>query len=541
MKLRIAACLGLVAATIALTPTAQASNGKHLTVTQVGTYATGIFDEAAAEIVTYDAKSKRLFVVNAAQAKIEVLDARKPATPTKLFDLQTTGTTAADGSTIPDGSSANSVDVRRDGLVAVAVESATKTDNGWVVFFDGRSSTGKPLGAVRVGAQPDMVAFTPDGDYLLAANEGEPNDDFTVDPEGSVAVIDTPRRGVPRQRDVELADFHRFERKVPHGVRIFGPKVNTQFPVSANLEPEYITVDKRSRTAYVTLQEANAIAEIDIRKARVTELRALGVKDHSRKHNGIDPSDRDDAIAIDRVPVYGMYQPDAVASYTFGGRTFLVTANEGDVREWGDYVEAARVKDLGDDGLAPLCAGAFDPSVTEDAELGRLNVSIASGLKADGSCYERLYAFGARSMSIWTTNGRQVFDSGDEFERVTAEAKPAFFNSNHTEANFDGRSDDKGPEPEGVTIGEVRGRTYAFVSLERVGGVLVYDITNPYRAEFVSYVNNRDFANQTGDLGPEGVTFIPADESPVRGTPMLAVANEVSGSTTLYRLDLRRP
>lgn len=537
--MKLLTCLALVAATVALAPTAQASNGKQLTLTQVGTYATGIFDEAAAEIVTYDPKSKRLFVVNAAQAKVEVLDARKPAAPAKLFDLQTAGTKAADGSTVPDGSSANSVAVRQDGLLAVAVESATKTDNGWVVFFDGRSSTGKPLGAVRVGAQPDMVTFTPDGDYLLAANEGEPNEDFTVDPEGSVAVIET--QGVQRQRDVEIADFHKYEHRIPNGVRVFGPKVNTDFPVSANLEPEYITVDKRSKTAYVTLQEANAIAEIDVRKARVTELRALGVKNHAGKHNGIDPSDRDTAIAIKQVPVYGMYQPDAIASYSFGGRTFLVTANEGDVREWGDYVESSRVKDLGDDGIAPLCEGAFDPDVTKDAELGRLNVSIASGLKADGSCYEKLYAFGARSLSIWTTNGKQVFDSGDEFERITAAADPAFFNSNHTEANFDGRSDDKGPEPEGVAIGEVRGRTYAFVSLERVSGVMVYDVTNPYRAEFVSYLNNRDFANQTGDLGPEGVKFIPADESPVRGTPMLAVANEVSGSTTLYRLDLKRP
>jgi hypothetical protein len=544
--LRVAACGALVATVAGVSaPSAAGDREYRATVGLVplGTYATGVFDESAAEIVSYDARSKRLFVVNAAQARVEVLDAARPSAPAKLFDLTTVGVRAADGSTIPDGAVANSVDVRSDGLGAVAVESATKTDPGWVVFFDARGD-GRALGAVRVGALPDMLTFTRKGDRLVVANEGEPADDYSVDPEGSVAVVDVPRSvRAPGQKSVRTADFHRFERGVPAGVRVFGPAVNEEFPVSANLEPEYVTVDRDGRTAYVTLQEANALAVVDLRSARVTALTPLGAKDHSTPGNGIDTSDRDGAIDIRQVPVYGLYMPDGIESYTARGRTYLVTANEGDAREWGDYAEPARVKDLGDDGLPPLCADVFDESVTADADLGRLNVTTASGLRADGSCYERLYAFGGRSFSIWTTAGAPVFDSGDDFERITAEANPEFFNSNHTESTFDGRSDDKGPEPENVALGEIDGRTYAFVGFERVGGIAVYDITDPRHARFVAYENNRNFAEsvddggdlaKAGDLGPEGVTFIPS-----RTGPMLAVANEVSGTTTLFRVTTR--
>jgi hypothetical protein len=551
--LRVAACGALVATVAGIASPASASDREYRLadreyrtaagLTPLGTYSTGIFDESAAEIVSYHAGSRRLFVVNAAQAKVEVLDAARPSAPAKLFDLTTVGVKAADGSTIPDGAVANSVDVRADGLGAVAIESATKTDPGWVVFFDARGD-GRALGAVRVGALPDMLTFTPKGDRLVVANEGEPADDFSVDPEGSVAVIDVSRKvRAPGQKSVRTADFHRFERKVPAGVRVFGPTVNERFPVSANLEPEYVTVDKNGRTAYVALQEANAIAVVDLRSARVTALNPLGAKDHSKPGNGIDTSDRDDAIDIRQVPVYGLYMPDGIKSYTSRGRTYLVTANEGDAREWGDYAEPARVKDLGDDGLPPLCADVFDESVTEDEDLGRLNVTTANGLRADGSCFERLYAFGGRSFSIWTTDGRQVFDSGDDFERITAEANPEFFNSNHTESGFDGRSDDKGPEPENLAIGEIDGRTYAFIGFERVGGVAMYDITDPKHARFAAYENNRDFAEsvedggdlvKAGDLGPEGLTFIPS-----KNGPMVAVANEVSNTTTLFKVTTR--
>lgn len=550
---------GVVAAPVELS-----ADDARVALSPLGSYATGVFDESAAEIVAYHARSERLFSVNAQAGEVTVLDVARPSSPRKLFALETTGVRAADGSTVPDGAVANSVAVRPDGLGVVAVESPDKVSDGWLVLFDA-AGDGDALGAWRVGALPDMVTIAPDGRRAVVANEGEPADDFSVDPEGSVSVVDLPRRiggkhaGPVAQSAVRTATFHAFEGdRLPDGVRVFGPDVadpdgSLEHRVSRNLEPEYVTVSKDSRTAYIALQEANAVAEVDLRDARTTDLWSLGSKDHSLPGQGIDPSDKDGVAAVREVPVRGLYMPDGIASYTSRGQTYLVTANEGDAREWGDYAEPARVKDLGDDGLAPVCGDSPAAGLLGDADLGRLTISTASGLRADGSCYEELYAFGGRSFSVWTTDGELVFDSGDEFERVTAEALGDAFNTNHTETKGDGRSDDKGPEPENLAIGEVSGRTYAFVGLERAGGVMVYDITRPERAAFVTYVSNRDYAVSVedaiddgtdpatalagaGDLGPEGLAFVPASDSPTH-RPLLAVANEVSGTTTLFQVD----
>ncbi|WP_227422313.1 choice-of-anchor I family protein [Pengzhenrongella sicca] len=533
-------------------PSERAAADAAFALVPLGSYETGVFDESAAEIVAFHAESKRLFTVNAAAGIVDVLDAAKPAHPTKLAELVTAGTPSQDGSTVPVGAVANSVAVRQDGLGVIAVESVIKTEPGWLVFFDAGARNPRALGAVRVGALPDMVALGDKGRVAVVANEGEPSEDYSVDPEGSVSLVSLPRGiRVPKQSAVRTADFHAFEAAgaLADGVRVFGPEVNTGFPVSANLEPEYVAIE--GMTAYVTLQEANAIAVVDLQKAKVSAIWPLGAKDHGVSGQGLDPSDRDGAVNIRAVAgLQGLYMPDAIAAYEARGRSYLVTANEGDAREWGDYAEPARVKDLGSDGLAPICAGSPLAALTGDADLGRLNVTTASGLNADGTCYEDLYAFGARSFSIWDTQGRLVFDSGDLIEQITAQVLPEFFNTNHTESALEGRSDDKGPEPEGIAIGEVRGRTYAFIGLERVGGVMAFDITRPSRPVFVTYVNNRNFAVSVeedgaetlptaGDLGPEGLTFISASASPTR-QPMLAVANEVSGTTTLFRLDLAR-
>jgi hypothetical protein len=515
----------------------------------LGTYRTGVIDAGASEIVAFHAATDQLFVVNADAGVVEVLDAADPTALTQVGELGATGTLAGDGSTVPDGAVANSVTVRADGLVAVALEAPTKTDDGWVAFFDATALTGGALGAVRVGALPDMVTFTPGGDRVVVANEGEPAEDFSIDPEGSIAVIDVPAEpAAATQGDVAIADFHAYEAEgaLPEGVRVFGPTVDTDVPVSTNLEPEYVTTD--SSTAWVTLQEANAIAVVDLDSATVTDIHPLGAKDHLLDGNGLDPSDRDAGIAIASWPVLGLPMPDTIDSYTSGGQTYLVTANEGDAREWGEYVEPARVKDLGDDGLAPICAGAPAAGLTGDEQLGRLNVTTADGLSEDGSCYEQLYAFGARSFSIWSTGGELLFDSGDALEQIVAQAVPEYFNSNHSESSLEGRSDDKGPEPEAVTVGEIDGRSYAFVGFERVGGIAVFDITSPEDVAFVTYVNNRDFSvsledaddpqavlDQAGDLGPEGLVFISAADSPT-GQPLLAAGNEVSGTTTLYAI-----
>lgn len=529
---------------------APAASPFAINITPIGTYATNVFGESAAEIVAHDPATQRLFVVNAQSGAIDVLDVLNPGSPNKLFSVDL-------------GGIVNSVAVYK-GLAAVAVEANPKTDPGKVVFFNAASDdeeTAKAFAVeVKVGALPDMLVFTPDGKRVLVANEGEPNDDYDIDPEGSVSIIDLPNDITKlTQANVRTATFTKFNgAKLDPSIRIFGPGAT----VAQDLEPEYITVSKNSRTAWVALQENNAIAVLDIASGKFTALRGLGFKDHLLAGNELDVSDRDDKINIANWPVYGIYHPDAIASYDYKGRTYIVTANEGDARDYDGYSEESRFRALSDD--VPVCAdstrfnefyasnemGITDlAGLRDNANMGRLTVTTATGLRDDGACYEAIYAFGARSFAIYNDKIEQVYDSGSEFERITADVNPDYFNSNHEENAFDNRSDNKGPEPEGVTVAKLWGRDYAFIGLERIGGVMIYDISNPYAPQFVQYLNNRDFrfdpTNEVerpfvGDLGAEGLIVIEASKSPIPGVPLLVVANEVSGTTTIFQIERER-
>jgi hypothetical protein len=318
--------------------------------------------------------------------------------------------------------------------------------------------------------------------------------------------------------------------ELPADVRIYGPGAS----VAQDLEPEYVAVSPDSSTAFVTLQENNALAIIDIAAGEVTGILSLGFKDHSVEGNALDLSNEDGAINIANWPVLGMYQPDAVAAYEVDGALYLITANEGDAREEGEIAEMT------------LDAEAFPNAaeLQEEANVGKLEATTASGDTDGDSDYDVIYAPGARSFTIWSAvDGSIVFDSGDQLERITAEMYPEEFNSDNAEnGTFDDRSDNKGPEPEGIALGVIGERTYAFIGLETIGGVIVYDISDPAAPAYVTYVNNRDFAGDAEagtalDLGPEGLEFVPA-ESSATGAPLLIVANEVSGSTTVYEIGM---
>ncbi|WP_098469751.1 choice-of-anchor I family protein [Serinibacter salmoneus] len=521
------------AAAPAAAETATSAEDAAIGLSVLGTYASGVFDESAAEIVAFHAATQRVFTVNAEAGVVDVIDAADPSAPTKVGTLATAGV-----GDIVEGAVANSIAVREDGLLVVAVEHPDKVSAGWLAFYD--ATTLGSLGAVQVGSLPDMVTITPDGTWAVVANEGEPADDYTVDPEGSIGVVGLPAGlAAPAQAAVRIADFHAYEDgALPEGVRVFGEFPHGEdLPVSRNLEPEYVTTD--GTTAWVSLQENNAIAVVDIASATITDILPLGTIDHSQAGSGFDPSDRDEEIAIQTVPTRGLLMPDSISTIEVDGETYLVTANEGDAREWGDYVEAARVKDLGEDGFPPLCEGVLTADQLEDEVLGRLEVSIASGLSEAG-CIEQLHSFGTRSFTVLTTDGELVANSGDDFEQITAALIPEYFNSSNDETEFDSRSDAKGPEPEAITVGEVDGVPYVFVGAERVGGIFVYDLTDPSAPAFVTYLNNRDFeadptTAQAGDLGPEGFAFVPAEDSPT-GEAMLVVGNEVSGTTTLFEV-----
>ena len=485
----------------------------------LSSFQTGVFNQGAAEIVAYDKESKRLFVVNFSLPGLEVLDVSNPASPGR-----TTRFFAPEGF----GSSPNSVAIR-NGVVAVAFEASPKTDPGSVVFYN---AEGRVLSAIKVGAQPDMVTFTPDGSKVLTANEGEPNDSYSIDPEGSVSIIDLSRGAQSvTQESVSTVGFSKFNgQQLNPSIRVYGPRAT----VAQDFEPEYIAVSPDSRLAYVTVQEANTIAVIDLSSREVVRLIPLGFKDHSKTGNGLDVSDRDNKIDIRNWPVLGLYQPDGIAAFQHDGKTYLITANEGDARAWAGFAEEDRVGNLN------LDATVF-PNATElkrNENLGRLTVSRAGAdIDGDGDI-DRLYVPGARSFSIISADdGTLVFESGDLLERLMAERFPRDFNSDAA-GGLDTRSDNKGPEPEGVVVAELAGKRYALIALERMSGIAVFDISDPSKPSFVDYVHNRNFEGDAsrgtgGDHGPEGLIFIPAADGP-SGEALLVVANEVSGSTTLY-------
>jgi hypothetical protein len=477
-----------------------------------------VFDQSAAEIVAHDPRTRRLFVVNGATNRIDVLDFADPANITLLFSIDLGAF----------GAGPTSVAVR-DGIVAVAVEGFVKQQPGKAVFFD---TDGNLLNHVSVGALPDMVTFTPDGKTVLTANEGEPSADYADDPPGSVSVIRV-RRGVRalEQKDVCTAGFERFNAgKLDSSIRIFGPNAS----VAQDLEPEYIAVSEDSRTAWVTLQENNAIGILDIRGCEFEKLEGLGFKNHLRPGSGLDASDRDGRIQIANWPIRGMYLPDSIGRFSSRGKSFLVTANEGDARDYDAFAEEARI------GSLDLDPTAFPDhaALKNNAALGRLNVTLTRGDTDGDGDYDALYSFGGRSFSIWDSRGELVYDSGDALERITADAFPEFFNSDNAENNFDNRSDNKGPEPEGLAIASLWGRTFLFLGLERIGGIAVFDVTDPYHPEFVAYENPRDFAGDpeagtAGDLGPEGLIVVHARLGEEL-EPVLVVGNEVSGTTTAF-------
>ena len=482
-------------------------------LTPIGRYNSGIFDEGAAEITAYDAENQNLFVINGANNTIDTLDVSDPTNPTF--------TSAINIEELGDG--INSIAIK-DGIVAAAIEEEAAGDLGSIVFFD---TEGNILNQVTVGALPDMVTFTPDGTKVLVANEGEPDeDDPTINPEGSISIIDisssvanasfiTTNFTAYNGREKELRD---------RGVRIFPGET-----FANDVEPEYIAVSPDSTQAFVSLQENNAIAVVDLESGEISDIQPLGLKDYSLESNALDASDRDDTIDIRSHPVFGLYQPDSIAAYEAEGATYYVTANEGDARN-----EDERVEDLElDPAVFPNAA-----DLQTDEKIGRLKVSTIDGdVDGDGD-FDQLVSYGGRSFSIRDADGNLVFDSGDDFAQITAKQVPEIFNSNGTIDSFDSRSDAKGAEPEGVVVGEVDGKNYAFVGLERTGGVMVYDISTPASSEFIQYINPIDAeTGDAADLSPEGLQFISAKDSP-NGSPLLTISNEVSGTVNIYQIDI---
>ena len=526
--------------------------------------------EGAAEIVAYQASKKWIYTINSSgdEAVVNIIPADTFDTAALVKDNEgivsvtnlSSAITLSLNENTPGDANSIAIDANNQ-LLAVAMAATNVGEAGQIAFYNISGDTPAFIKNVTVGALPDMVAFSHDGAKVVVANEGEPNGDYSIDPEGTISIIDITNGTIT---DTALSiNFQAYNNKQaeleaqglvfanPTGRTINGSLINTT--VAMDLEPEYVSISKDNKYAYVSIQENNGLAIINLEDNSL-ELKGLGFKDWSNLQ--FDASDKDGGVNFKSYPgLYGMYQPDTIASFSWKGANFIVSANEGDAREYffdasGEadciaqggldydakdgclaYIDESRAEDL-------ALAANFDYLNNDDNDIGRLKVTTVKGDKNNDGQYESLYAYGARSFTIWDSNGLVVFDSGDQIARVTASVHGNAFNNNEDENKGDTRSDDKGAEPEALTLGEVGDRLFAFVGLERMGTIMVFDITNPYDVKFQDYFYNRGLepsADISGDLAPEGMTFVPAAQS-ATNEALLIVGNEISGSIAVWEI-----
>lgn len=537
-------------------PTGGYENGTAaLNLTQIARYSAGQYnvDGGVMEIVAYNQATEWAYAINGQSGKLAAiplagLTAGAHVEALTGTEIDVKALVEAEDSTFQYGDM-TSVAISPDSTtLAAALQAQGSNDAGRVALFTCEEDGTLTLEAlVETGAQPDMVTFAGDG-VVLTADEGEPREGYgenIADPKGSVTVVDV------EAQESTVVDFSAFDSQRDQ-LAEDGIVLKKGSAPSVDLEPEYIAVS--GGKAYVTLQENNAIAVLDIESQAFEGVYSAGFEDHST--TAIDLDKKDDAYDPQTYEsLLGIRMPDGIAAFTVEGTTYLVTANEGDAREWGDedqgtFYLSEDERDFGEEGVtSPTGAITAENSGLEG------KVVFFKTEDFDGLDPEKDYVFGGRSFTVFqaTENGlEEVFTSGDDFEALTAQYVPEYFNASNDNAVLDDRSGKKGPEAESVTVGTVDGKTYAFVALERTGGVMAYDVTDPEAITFVNYVNTRDFGTTVegseeyedgeldkwvtgGDVAPEGLLFLDAASSP-NGGPLLLAACEVSGTVAVYQL-----
>jgi len=527
-------------------------NGSELKF--VGRYVTGA-GLGGAEISAVDAASKRLFITNGAKNTIDIVDISNLKKPKLIKAVSFT----ANGVTGIQSVAA------KNGVVLVAAQMASKTAPGRIFVMDinGKLRPGLADG-ITVGALPDSVTISPNGKYAIVANEGEPlnycltNGELpeTTDPLGSISIINLSSK-TPTATTLDFKSYTERKNAITYaGGRIFGPNAS----LAQDIEPEYAAFSADSKFAYVTLQENNAIATVDVATGAIINIVGLGVKNHNVYNNALDSSDRDNVINIEKRNIQGMYLPDAIGTVDAGGNTYMVTANEGDAREYACLLggtdptkleaEDARFADVADANVDAIFKG--------NSVAGRMKVTQFSPANVTGTKVTKdtkvanAFSFGTRSFTVWKSNTLDgvfgadlVFDSGDAIERIIAQERPRWFNTDWNTTNgfinsFESRSASKGPEPEGLAIGKAYGRTWMVLALERDNGLMLYDMTDPVKPMFRQYINlsipgGDIILGTAGDVSPEGVLFLEAAQSPT-GKPMVVVSYELSGSVAFFEV-----
>ena len=529
-----------------------APNGSELKF--VGRYMTGA-GLGGAEISAVDTASKRLFITNGAKNTIDIVDISNLKKPKLVKAVSFTGSGVTGIQSV----------AAKNGVVLVAAQMASKTAPGRIFVMDvnGKLRAGLADG-IEVGALPDHVSISPNGKYAIVANEGEPTNycltngklPETTDPLGSISIINLSSK-TPTAQTIDFKSFAVRKNAITYaGGRIFGPNAT----VEQDIEPEYASFSADSAYAYVTLQENNSIATVEVATGTIVNILGLGVKNHNVYNNGLDSSDRDNVINIEKRNIQGMYLPDAIATVDAGGSTYMVTANEGDAREYACLLGGTDATKLEaeDPRFADVADTTVDSTFKGSSVAGRMKVTQFSPANVGGTIVtsatkvSNAFSFGTRSFTVWKNNlidgvfaADLVFDSGDQIERFLATERPKLFNSDWNTTTglvggFESRSASKGPEPEGLAIGKAYGRTWMVLALERDSGLMLYDITNPVKPMFRQYLNTSIpggdiILGTAGDVSPEGVLFLEADQSPT-GKPMVVVSYELSGSVAFFEV-----
>lgn len=501
---------------------------------------------SAGEIVGFDKVSKNLFVTSSSSAAYQI----------NIFDLSNPSSAVGVGAI--DFSSSFGITANMSALSSVAINSAkgfgvasliptaNTTTLGKVGFFN--LSSGISLGTIDVGYHPDSVSFSPDGSKLIVVNEGEFSSNSTTNPTGanapgSISIIDVS--GITSSNLANLASLTPVTRdfssaNLASGVSLSGIRNSNLAAIGTSgnfissvpdftqapnqdpnaIEPEYASVigDK----VYVSLQDNNAIGEYDLTQNLWTKITNLGTITQT-----IDATDTGSTISITQA-VKGLPMPDTLATYSKNGKTYVVTANEGDARvddrdvsRFGDIAGSDSMNNIIDQN-APSNFPTTQTGARANETLGRLNVSRLDGDTDGDGKIDDPTMIGTRSFTIWEVTGsglQRVYDSGSYFETYIRDNDPTGW--------LDSRSDDKGPEPEGLTLGEIDGKTFAFIGMERNNGIFMFDITDPNAPSFFGYTRTSDGSNTP--LRPEGMSFISAADSP-NGQNLLVVGYEGDGT-----------
>ena len=360
-KIMKAACTLTAAVFCACMPAFASGISEGITMHKTASYSSGEYnvDGGVMEIIAYNKSNQKAYAVNGQSGVLAAIDLG--VMEGNGSDIELSAENIDIRSLVGEMDSSfsygdmTSVAVSPDGsLVALALQDASFDEDGRAAIFscneDG-SLTFKAL--VRTGVQPDMITFA-DDNTILTADEGEPREGYgegIADPAGSVSIIDV------NSLTSTVVGFEAFDSSADE-LASQGVIIMKGVLPSADFEPEYIAVSEGK--AYVTLQEANAVAVLDIGSASFDGIYSIGFEDYSIHEVDIDK--KDDAYNPRTYDsLRGIRMPDGIAAFTANGATYIATANEGDAREWGDeddgtFYISEDERDFGDGDTSPTGA-----------------------------------------------------------------------------------------------------------------------------------------------------------------------------------------